>query len=75
MIDDPLNKLKARRGSQLKHAKLCEDDVRLINGLIEHRDSLKKELKQLTNASIAEKFGVHVRTIDRISAGENWTHV
>lgn len=75
MKDDNLNRLKVARGSRLPHAKLTESDVSLIWQLIEHREQLKREAAQLTNAKIAEKFGVHVRTIDRVSAGENWTHV
>ena len=75
MKDDPLNRTKAKRGSQLPHAKLCEDDVRLILSLVEHREKLKREAKNLTNARIAEKFSVHIRTIDRITSGESWGHV
>lgn len=75
MIDDPLNRNKAKRGSDLPQSKLNEDDVRLIRGLVEHREYEKKKLAELTNAKIAEKFGVHIRTIDRITAGENWGHV
>ena len=75
MIDDPLNRLKVKRGEDLPHSKLTNDDVLLIRELIEYRDMLRQEASKLTNAKIAEKFGVHFRTIDRISAGENWTHV
>ena len=75
MIDNVMNRLSAKRGSQLPQAKLTEADVRLVLKAIEERDRLKRELAQLTNAALAEKFGVHVRTIDRISAGEAWIHV
>lgn len=75
MIDDPLNRTKVLRGSQLPQAKLHEDDVQLILQLVAHRDDLKRQLCLMTNERIAEKFNVHRRTIDRITAGEAWGHV
>lgn len=75
MKDDPLNRLHVLRGSQLPHAKLTESDVRIIRQLIEHRQSLRDQANQITNQKLAEKFGVHHRTIDRISSGESWGHV
>lgn len=75
MKDCVMNRTKVKRGMDLPHSKLTDDDVRLIRALIEERESHKKAAAQLTNKKIAEKFGVHFRTIDRISAGENWTHV
>lgn len=75
MKDDVLNRVKVKRGIQLPHAKLSEDDVRLIRELMSEREYHKRQAAQLTNAKIAEKFGVHVRTIDRVTNGENWGHV
>ena len=75
MIDDPLNRLKVKRGEDLPHSKLNNQDIELIRGLVEERDRLKSELSGLTNSKIAEKFGVHVRTIDRVTTGESWIHV
>ena len=75
MIDDPLNRTKVKRGSELPWAKLNEDDVVLIRKLIVEREMLKAKARELTNAKIAEKFGVHVRTIDKISIGEIWGYV
>ena len=75
MIDDPLNRLKVKRGEDLPHAKLTDEDVRYIRLLVEQRELYKRQASELTNAKIAEKYDVHVRTIDRITAGENWTHV
>ena len=72
---DPLYRLKAKRGEDLPQSKLTNDDIRLIRGLVEHRDRLKAELKNLTNKAIADKFCVHFRTIDRITSYENWTHI
>jgi len=75
MIDDPMNFLKVKRGSQLPHSKLNEDDVRHILRLVAHREQLKRQAAALTNAKIAEKFDVHQRTIDRITAKTSWLHV
>lgn len=75
MVDDPLNRLKVKRGSELPWAKLNERDVEIIRELVSIRDEYKRQASELTNKKIAEKFGVHQRTIDRITAGENWGHV
>ncbi len=75
MIDNPLNRLACKRGSQLPWAKLDEQKVADIMALIERRDELKAELREMTNAAIAKRYGVHIRTIDRISNGEAWGHV
>ena len=75
MIDNPLNRNKVKRGSQLTQSKLDEDDIRIIRSAVEHREQLKAEAKALSNSSLADKFGVHVRTIDRITSGFGWTHV
>lgn len=75
MIDNPLNRLNVKRGSELPWAKLNESDVRHIRLLIEHREKLKQQAKALSNARLADKFGVHCRTIDRICTGEGWAHV
>ena len=75
MIDDPLNRTKARRGEELPWSKLTEDDVRLIRGLVDERVRLRQEASLLSNAHIADKFGVSKRAIDRVTAGETWVYV
>lgn len=75
MIDCAMNRTKVKRGSELPHSKLNEDDVAKINALIEHREALKRQARELSNSKLAEKFDVHVRTIDRIGTGETWGHV
>lgn len=75
MIDDPLNRLSVKRGQDLPHSKLTDGDVRLIRQFVAERDRLKSQLKEMSNARLAAKFDVHVRTIDRVTANENWTHV
>lgn len=75
MIDNPLNRLAVKRGSQLPHAKLDEATVAEVLATIEERDRLRARLKGMTNKAIAKRLGVHYRTIDRISSFESWTHV
>ena len=75
MIDDPLNRLKVKRGEELPHSKLTNDDIKLIHQAVEHRNELRKQASQLSNRSLAEKFGVHYRTIDKVTAGYSWTHL
>ena len=75
MIDDPLNRLKVKRGSELPWAKLDETRVAEILCLVAKRAVLLDKARALTNARLAKRFGVSVRTIDRITGGESWTHV
>lgn len=75
MIDDPLNRNKVKRGVDLPHAKLDEEDIRLIFAAVEERKRLRDEANRLSNKALAEKFGVHVRTIDKVTAYETWTHI
>lgn len=48
--------------------RLSEEDLRLITALVEHRERLRSEIKELTNVKIAEKFGYHKNTIDKYAA-------
>ncbi len=75
MIDDVMNRLKVKRGEDLPHSKLTDDDVRWINSVCERREQLQAELKTMTNQAMADKLGLHRRTVDRVTAGENWGHV
>ena len=75
MIDCCMNRLKVKRGSQLPHAKLNEEKVRLILDAVKERNNLKAQLANLSNQSLADYLGVSLRTVDRVTAGENWTHV
>ncbi|MCP5136557.1 MAG: hypothetical protein H6981_07140 [Gammaproteobacteria bacterium] len=75
MRDDPLNRTRVLRGAQLPHAKLDEATVAKVHEAVALRTDLRRRAGLLSIARIAESLGVHVRTIDRITAGENWTHV
>ena len=75
MIDNPLNRLDAKRGEGLPQSKLTNDDVLYIREVVEKRDELRKRLSLMTNKHLAKQLGVHYRTIDRVTAFENWSHV
>ena len=75
MIDDPLNRLNVLRGSALPQSKLTEEKVREIWQIVARRNALKAELSGMTNQAIANRYGVHIRTIDRVTALESWGHV
>ena len=89
MIDDPLNRLKVKRGSELPQSKLTEDDVIEIREIVEMRakaderikelyneiDQIKYELRKVTNNQLAQHYGIHRRTLDRVIFCEGWTHV
>jgi predicted DNA-binding transcriptional regulator YafY len=75
MKDDAMNRTKVLRGSALPHAQLDEHDVETIRALVTEREKLRRRAACLTNQALAEKFGVHVRTIERVLARETWSHV
>lgn len=56
----------AKRGTELKHAKLNDDIVRKIRIEAKHRRTAKSQ---------AAEYGVHIRTIEKIRRYESWTHV
>jgi len=66
---------RIRRGPDLPQAKLDEQDVRLIQALVEERERHKQAASRLSNARLAEKFGVSLRTIERLLHRETWWHV
>jgi len=75
MRDDATNRMKVLRGEALPQSKLTDDDVRLIRALVEERRQLTQQARSLSNARIAEKFGVHERSVEKIINGEQWGHV
>ena len=46
--------------------KLTPDDIELITALREHREQLRREIRELTDKKLAEKFDVHPTTIRRV---------
>lgn len=64
------------RGMDLPQSKLMPLDVDEIRSAARQRESLRQHIRDnLSNEAIARKFGVHVRTVEKILAGESWSHV
>lgn len=59
----------SKRGTELPHAKLTEEQVRAIR-----REWIPHSRRACARA-LAEKFGVCRRNVERILAGETWVHV
>lgn len=64
------------RGSELPQSKLMPLDVAEIRSAARQRDRLREHInKHLSNAALAEKFGVHVRNIEKVLSRETWSHI
>ena len=75
MIDDPLNRLKVKRGQDLPQSKLTDEAVLWIRRMVERRERLRAEANMISNAAMAKRLGVHVCTVERVTAGWGWGHV
>jgi len=65
-----------RRGTDLPQSKLTDDDVRKIRELHKYKiDEIKRLNDSLSMSAIADKFDVHVRTIEKIVSFQTWKHV
>lgn len=61
---------------EIHHSKLTEDQVREIRKLYNEQRRLDPELKQWRiTEPIAQRFGIHITTVQRIIRGESWRHV
>ena len=76
MKDDVLNRLKVRRGFDLPQSKLNEALVKRIRkdyeGARKERERLEREYSA---KGLAKKYGVHIRTMEKMLSGETWGHV
>ena len=60
----------AARGDALPQTKLTGDDVRAIRAIAAERAALRERARALSNAAIAERYGVHPRTVEKIISME-----
>ena len=68
--------LGIKRGEELPQSKLTEEDVRLIRELHAWKMEQAKELERRAGIkALAEKFDVHVRTIEKALVFKSWRHV
>lgn len=68
--------LYVKRGLELPQTKLTPAHVAEIRKAAGRRDMLRKEINEtLSNAALARRFGVHVRTIEKALSYESHVHV
>jgi IS30 family transposase len=66
----------APRGNELPHAKLTPEDVEDIRSAAVQRERLRGFIRDsLSNAALANRFGVHRRTIEKVLQRESWINV
>ena len=59
----------------IPQAKLTDADVKMIRRLHEEKQREIKRLNEtLSQKALADKFGVHVRTIEKVLTYETWRH-
>ncbi len=64
------------RGTGLPQSKLMDADVVEIRSMARQREALRKHIREnLSNAAIAQRFNVHVRTVEKVLSHESWCHV
>lgn len=64
------------RGMDLPQSKLMDLDICAIRSAAKQRENLRQYIRDnLTNEALARKFGVHVRTIEKVLAFGSWSHV
>lgn len=65
-----------KRGQELPHAKLHDLDVITIRSAARQRESLRAHIRaELSNEALARKFGVHIRTIEKVVQSDSWVHL
>lgn len=65
-----------QRGQDLPQAKLLDCDVIDIRSAKRQRDALKKHIKDnLSNESLCKRYGIHIRTLEKVLSRETWTHL
>ena len=66
----------ASRGQALPQSRLLDMDVVTIRSAKRQRESLLAHIRNnLSNAALARQYGVHPRTIEKVLAGESWSHL
>jgi len=52
--------------------KLTLDDVMMIREAVKQREDLRRRASRLSNQALADRLGVHRRTVEKAVAGETW---
>jgi hypothetical protein len=76
MIDSVMNRLSVKKGSELPQSKLNETLVKKIREDYEFaRNEIARLQRHYSAKGLAEYYGVHVRTMEKMLSGESWSHV
>lgn len=66
----------APRGERLPQAKLTEGAVLEIRAAQLEREAQRRRIaEELSNAALAKRFGVHVRTVEMVLQRDSWAHL
>ena len=66
----------AKRGQELPHSKLLDIDVISIRSAVRQRQNLLTYIDEnISNKALAKQYGVHTRTIERVTSYENYGHI
>ena len=66
----------AARGQDMKHSKLLDIDVISIRSAVRQRQNLLAYIDEnISNKALAKQYGVHTRTIERVTSYENYGHI
>lgn len=76
MKDDVLNRLKVKRGADLTQSKLTEAQVKEMRTLhSQYRQAIRDLNDEFSARGLAKRYGVHVRTIEKVLSGVSWGHL
>jgi ethanolamine ammonia-lyase small subunit len=66
----------AKRGEDLPQSRLTDADVKAIKEACQRRADLREWIADnLSNEALARKYGVHIRTVERITQLKGWIHI
>lgn len=66
----------APRGQDLPQTKLLDLEVSAIRSAVRQREKLRQHIADnLSNKALAKQYGVSLRTIERLTQHETWSHI
>lgn len=66
----------APRGQDLPQTKLLDLEVASIRSAVRQREKLRQHIADnLSNKALAQQYGVSLRTIERLTQHETWSHI
>lgn len=74
--NDPLHRLKFKRGVELPQSKLTPHKVIEARKLhAEYMQTVKDLHDTFSIAALAKRYGVHERTMEKAISGITWSHI